>query len=67
MSVHPWIDPDDTEPGAPVDVREIGMAVIDDNGTMVPLDSDDPTDRELYEQVIRDHPDECREDCPGLS
>lgn len=66
MSVHPWIDPDDVADGAS-DPREIGMAVIDDDGLMVPLDSDDPEDRELYETVLRNHPDECSDDCPGMS
>lgn len=69
MSVHPWIDPDDIHPddaGGP-DPRELGMAIIDDDGLLVPLDSDDPEDRELYEAVLRDHPDDCADDCPGLN
>lgn len=67
MALHPWIDPDDphlTGPG-PSDPHNLGMAVIDDeDGLLVDLDSDDPEDRELYEMVIRTHPDG-RPDCPG--
>jgi len=64
--LHPWIDPDDVDPGdpRPSDPRDIGMAVFDDHGLMVPLDSGDPEDRALYEFVILNHPEDCP-DCPG--
>jgi hypothetical protein len=64
--LHPWIDPDDVNPAdpRPGDPRDIGMAVVDDDGLMVGLDSDDPEDRALYEHVILSHPEDCP-DCPG--
>jgi hypothetical protein len=67
MSLHPWIDPDDIEPSVPTDVRNHGMAIVDDEGLMVPLDSDDQADRDLYAMVIGSHPVECCDNCPGLA
>jgi hypothetical protein len=51
--VHPWTGPGDVDPAGPPagDPRALGMAVLDDEGLMAALDSDDPAGRALDEPV----------------